>query len=340
MGLGIARARQTWRALRTLRRADWRRPPPAISIVVPVFGTEDHLPGCLASLLGQSFGDIEIIVVDDGSPADVPAIVARTAGQDPRVRVIRHDRNEGTLAARRTGAASARGTYLGFADVDDVLKSTFVALLLGAARMHDADLVQCAITWCEREGPSRLLNRGGDPHTLEGGLILGELLAGGMSNSVGNKIIRRQVWQAATQGLPPMRVLFCEDLLCLFMVVCESQRYVHISEAPYRYISRQGSATTADGQEACLRRLKDLRLVYRTILPGLRACAQPEVLKAEFYGREFLSIASELAASAGWHLAPGPHAWADGLPEVAPRPAPPSSAVAGDAPPRWAERLS
>ena len=306
MGRGIARARQAWSALGSLLRAGDRRPSPAISIVVPVFATEGYLPGCLASLLGQSFGDLEILVVDDGSPEDVPAIVARTAGRDPRVRVIRHERNQGTFAARLTGAASATGTYLGFVDADDVVEATFVAVLLDAARLHDADLVQCAISWCQPDGTCRPFNRGGDHHALQGGSVLTELLAGGMSNSVSNKIVRRQVWKVATQGLSPMRLLFGEDLLCLFLVACASQRYAHISDALYRYMIRPGSTTTATGPEACLARLTDLGLVYRTILPELRVRPEAEALKADFYRREFLDVAGQLAAGAGRHLAPGP----------------------------------
>jgi hypothetical protein len=340
VGRGIARARQAWSALRPLLRAGYRRPSPAISIVVPVFAAEAHLTGCLESLLGQSFGDIEIIIVDDGSPRDVPAVVARTAGRDPRVSVIRHERNEGTLAARLTGAASARGTYLGFVDADDVVEDTFVAVLLDAARMHDADLVQCAISWCQPDGACQPFNRGGDQHALQGSSVLTELLAGGMSNSVANKIVRRQVWKVATQGLSPMRLLFGEDLLLLFLVACASQRYAHISDALYRYMIRNGSTTTVTGPEACLGRLKDLGMVYRTILPELRVRPQAEALKVEFYQREFLDVAGALAAGAGRHLAPGPHAWAEGFPALATDSTPPSSDVAGDAPTGGAVRLN
>ncbi len=341
MGRAAAGVMQAFSALRPLLlRAGWRRAPPAMSLVVPVFGTEGFLPSCLASLLDQSFADIEIIIVDDGSPEDVPAIVARTAGRDPRVRVIRHERNKGTFAARLTGAASARGTYLGFVDADDVLKENFVALLLGAARTHDADLVQCAITWCEPDGTSWPLNRGGDPHALQGASILAELLAGGMSNSVANKVVRREVWKLATQGLPPMRILFGEDLLCLFLVACASERYAHISDAPYRYMRRNGSMTTATGPEAYLGRLKDLGTVYRTILPELRARPQPKALKAEFYQREILHVAGELAAGAGRHLAPGPHDWADGFPALATGTASAPLDPAGDTPNGSAVRLS
>lgn len=330
MGLGSDSVRQAWSALRPLLRTRWRRPSPAISIVVPVFGTERYLPDCLVSLLGQSFGEIEIIIVDDGSPEDVPAIVARTAGRDPRVRLVRHERNRGTFAARLTGAASARGDYLGFVDADDVVEDSFVAMLLGAARRHDADLVQCAITWCEPDGSCRLLNRGGHPHALQGGAVLAELLAGGLSNSVANKVVRRHVWNVATRGLAPMRILFGEDLLSLFLVACESQRYAHISDAPYRYMRRDGSSTTAAGPEASLSRLNDLGMVYRTILPQLRACPQTEALKAEFYRREFLNVAGELATGAGRDLAPGPHGWADGFPALATDAAPPPAEALTD----------
>jgi hypothetical protein len=98
--------------------------------------------------------------------------------------------------------------------------------------------------------------------------------------------------------------------------------------------------TTATGPEAYLGRLEDLGRVYRMILPELRARPQTEALKAEFYRREFLNVAGELAAGAGRRLAPGPHIWAGGFPALATETAPPPPDAAGGAPIGGSVRLS
>ena len=89
-----------------------------ISIVVPVYNAEKELQRCVDSILGQSFSDWELLLIDDGSRDGSPALCDRLAQRDPRVRVC-HKENGGVSSARNRGLREASGEYIMFADADD-----------------------------------------------------------------------------------------------------------------------------------------------------------------------------------------------------------------------------
>ena len=91
---------------------------PLISVIVPVYDVEKYLPKCLDSLLAQTWRNLEIIVVDDGSPDGSWDIMQDYAARDSRVRIFRK-KNGGVSAARNFGMDAAEGEYLGFVDPDD-----------------------------------------------------------------------------------------------------------------------------------------------------------------------------------------------------------------------------
>lgn len=92
-----------------------------ISLIVPVYNTQDYLPECLDSLIHQTWRDIEILCVNDGSPDDSAAILREYAARDERIRVIDRE-NGGLSAARNTGMRAASGEYVCFVDSDDRLE--------------------------------------------------------------------------------------------------------------------------------------------------------------------------------------------------------------------------
>lgn len=89
-----------------------------ISIIVPVYKAEDTLFRCVNSITAQTYKQLEIILVDDGSPDKCPEICDRLAKEDPRIVVV-HQQNGGVSSARNAGLANAHGDYLGFVDSDD-----------------------------------------------------------------------------------------------------------------------------------------------------------------------------------------------------------------------------
>ncbi|WP_241217026.1 glycosyltransferase family 2 protein [Bifidobacterium goeldii] len=110
-----------------------------ISVIVPVYNAQTVLRYCVDSILDQSHQNLELILVDDGSTDDSPRMCDDYAAHDPRVRVI-HQPNGGIAVAQNTGLDAARGTYIAFADNDDILDRHNLELLLHALESTGADM--------------------------------------------------------------------------------------------------------------------------------------------------------------------------------------------------------
>ena len=113
---------------------------PIISIVVPVYKVEKYLSRCVESLRNQTLQDIEIILVDDGSPDACPQICDVYATQDSRIRVV-HKKNGGLSSARNAGLTVASGTYVGFVDSDDDVEPDMYEKLLAVIESEQVDFV-------------------------------------------------------------------------------------------------------------------------------------------------------------------------------------------------------
>lgn len=118
---------------------------PEISFIVPVYRVEPYIHQCISSILQQTFRDFELILVDDGSPDQCPAICDSYAAQDDRVRVI-HQENSGVSAARNVGIDAARGTWVYFVDSDDYISPDAAERLHADAMATGAD---CVMSDCE-----------------------------------------------------------------------------------------------------------------------------------------------------------------------------------------------
>ena len=115
---------------------------PFLSVIVPVYGVEDYLETCVDSILDQPFADLELILVDDGSPDRCPQICDAYAAKDSRVRVI-HKPNGGLSSARNAGLDMARGEYISFVDSDDYIRSGMYLSMMERCRALDLDLCLC-----------------------------------------------------------------------------------------------------------------------------------------------------------------------------------------------------
>lgn len=124
---------------------------PLVSIIVPVYGTEAYLPGCIESIRNQSYANIQIILVDDQSPDGCPEICDSYAQKDPRIVAV-HQENKGVSGARNTGLCHAAGEYILFADSDDELYPDAVKILLQDAAAYGADVVSANQTLMGKNG--------------------------------------------------------------------------------------------------------------------------------------------------------------------------------------------
>lgn len=119
---------------------------PLVSVIVPVYGVEAWLEQCVDSILQQSMRNLEILLIDDGSPDRCPEICDAYAKKDERVRVI-HQQNAGVSAARNAGLDAAKGDYIAFVDGDDWIAPDMIETLLTACERDHTDLAFCRIIY-------------------------------------------------------------------------------------------------------------------------------------------------------------------------------------------------
>ncbi|MCM3731601.1 glycosyltransferase [Fictibacillus nanhaiensis] len=119
---------------------------PFLSIIVPIYNIEKYLPQCIESILGQSFNDFELILVDDGSPDNCSNICDQYAASDNRIKVI-HKKNGGLSDARNAGLDVALGKYLLFIDGDDYMKELTLEKIMQAFKRNiiDIDMLICPL---------------------------------------------------------------------------------------------------------------------------------------------------------------------------------------------------
>lgn len=116
-----------------------------VSVIVPVFKVEAYLDECIGSIVEQTYSDLEIILIDDGSPDSCPQICDGWAEKDPRIVVV-HRENGGVSRARNTGIEKANGRYVVFVDGDDFLEPRYIEYLYRALRDTGSDISECRYT--------------------------------------------------------------------------------------------------------------------------------------------------------------------------------------------------
>lgn len=115
---------------------------PLISVIVPVYKVEEYLPQCIESILAQTYRNLEIILIDDGSPDRCPQICDEYARKDPRICVI-HQKNQGVSAARNAGLERATGDYIGFVDGDNSISPVMYENLLKLIEQYRVQIAMC-----------------------------------------------------------------------------------------------------------------------------------------------------------------------------------------------------
>ena len=115
---------------------------PLISVIVPVYKVEKYLEECVRSIMAQEHRNLEIILIDDGSPDDCPRMCDEFAKEDARIRVI-HQENGGVSAARNAGLDAAAGEWIAFVDSDDVIHASMIGTLYGMTQRNGSDIASC-----------------------------------------------------------------------------------------------------------------------------------------------------------------------------------------------------
>ena len=214
-----------------------------ISVILPIYKVEEYLPKCIDSLLAQTYPELEIILVDDGSPDGSPAICDSYAKKDSRIIVI-HQKNSGVSAARNAGLRAARGAYIGFVDPDDWVAPEMYEGLLAAMQESNAALAICGYEYYDETGNVDENRR----YPVKANEVISQKevmrrfsdMPPSIRHGVWNKLFLKSLLQGQEfkEGLHSS-----EDVLFLTDYVNKIQNAVVVHRPYYNNLVRRGSAT-------------------------------------------------------------------------------------------------
>lgn len=204
-----------------------------ISVIVPVYNVEPYLRKCLDSVIDQTYRDIEILVIDDGSTDGCGRICDEYAERDERVKVF-HTENRGLSCARNLGLDEAQGEWIGFVDSDDWIEPDMYECLLSRALETGADVVECGYY---NEHKNEIITNKRKDLLLSGQEAVSALLRGELSNSVWNKLWKKKCFSSVR--FPPGRVF--EDVATTYLVFYTAELVVTAVDCKYHYYWREFS---------------------------------------------------------------------------------------------------
>ena len=215
-----------------------------ISVIVPVYRVEKYLERCVKSILSQTYKHLEVILVDDGSPDQCPAICDACAEKDARVKVI-HQENKGLSGARNAGIDAASGEYLAFVDSDDYVSPHFIEELYQLLQDTGCAIGQCRFSYVKGDG---LVEEGDSAFCIYRGESLMEQLYGPEEKATcfvvaWNKLYRAELFKETGIRYPEGRIH--EDEATTYRLFHEAKKLAFLDRALYGYYTENGGSITS-----------------------------------------------------------------------------------------------
>ncbi len=216
---------------------------PLISVIIPIYNVEKYLDKCVESVVSQTYKNLEVILVDDGSPDNCPAMCDEWAKKDSRIKVL-HKQNGGLSSSRNAGLSVATGDYIGFVDSDDYIAQDMYEKLLQLCKGPNV-LANSHFARVTEEGSLSLPNT---PHKSGGEITaeeyLEELLLHIGDVSVCTKLFHKDIIGSARFDENKLN----EDLLFILEIVSKIDKVVFSDKIGYYYLSRRGSTSSGYGK--------------------------------------------------------------------------------------------
>lgn len=209
-----------------------------ISVIIPVYKVEKFLDKCIKSVTEQLYTNLEIILVDDGSPDKCPMICDIWAERDKRIKVI-HKSNGGLSDARNAGIKIAKGDYISFVDSDEWIAPNMYQIMIDTIQKENADICACGIMVSDSEGEKPLKL----PAIIGNSEKILELIYNDTQYPVAtwNKLYQRKCWE--NLRFPGGKI--CEDAFTTYLLVAHAKKIVQINTPLYYYRIRSNSIMTA-----------------------------------------------------------------------------------------------
>ena len=208
-----------------------------ISVIIPVYNIENYVEKCIESVLNQTYSNLEIIIVDDGSKDKCPQICDEYFKKDKRIKVI-HQENLGLSEARNNGIKIANGKYIAFIDGDDFIDEDMYEILYYNLKRYDADIASCEFT--SNFEPEQIKEK--KVTVLDNKQAIKELILGDkLDNHVCNKLFKKKLFEEVS--FPKGKKY--EDIGTMYLLIEKAKKIVLDNSKKYHYINRSTSITNS-----------------------------------------------------------------------------------------------
>ena len=219
-----------------------------ISIIIPAYNIQDYLEVTLDSVLAQTYKNLEVIVVNDGSRDGTADVMNSYAARDNRVKAF-HKENGGVTSARLYGLSKSTGSYIGFVDGDDLIEPQMYQRLLQNLKTYNADISHCGYQMVYPSGRIDFYYNTGKMVLQDGYRGCTDLLEGTfVEPGLWNKLYRRELFVGLDTWMD-RNIRINEDLLMNFYLFRRAETTVFEDVCPYHYMLRKGSAATSQLNE-------------------------------------------------------------------------------------------
>lgn len=241
-----------------------------VSVIVPIYKVEEYLDMCVQSIVDQTYSELEIILVDDGSPDGCSEKCDQWKDQDDRIIVI-HKKNGGLSDARNAGLDICTGDYILFVDSDDWIEKDMVRIMHDHMMEDDYDICACGIidSYTDREVRwATEYYKGDSVHTL---MRLYDNTR--FPVSAWNKLYKRKCWEELR--FPKGKI--CEDAFTTYLLIDKAVRIIQIPDALYHYRIRENSIMTSSFSKSRMDEEEAWRSNYEYMKTN-----HPEIYKSAF----------------------------------------------------------
>lgn len=208
---------------------------PKISVIVPVYKTEGLLDRCVESIVGQTYKNLEIILVDDGSPDNCPAMCDEWAEKDSRIRVI-HKENGGVSSARNAALDIATGDYIGFVDSDDWIEPEMYSSLIQKISESGKNIALCSYYAVEISGERYECRCVVDKEVLDKDDYFRFIVLGGDGGYIWNRLYDADILKEVRFDED---IWYSEDLLFNFKTAQKSNGAAILDKIEYNYVQKR-----------------------------------------------------------------------------------------------------
>lgn len=216
---------------------------PLVSIIVPIYNVESYLKKCLDSIVRQTYKNLEIILIDDGSTDNSGVIADKYAKKCKRIRIL-HKKNSGLSSARNAGLRIARGQWIAFVDSDDYVNNNYISKLVQLAIKRNADIATCNYNMVDLSGKIKKPSLHWTSKVLTGQEAVNDVFENKRQASIWLSLFKANIFKEHTITFPEGREY--EDIPTRIKTLSFASKVAYTNERLYYYVIRKNSITHKD----------------------------------------------------------------------------------------------